>query len=170
MRETEINYQHAKAAERGPDDYAAGGCLVALAMLPLTLLLAALGIRKPQRNRPRSIREVTPDWPRIVCLCGSTRFVDEFNRQRKTLTEAGEIVLSIEVVTTQARQDDPQHANPELKARLDALHLRKIDLADYVLFLNVGGYMGESTRRELAYARASGKEIRFLESEAGVRP
>lgn len=56
-------------------------------------------------------------------MCGSTRFVDEF-------TEVGEIVLSIEVGTTQARGDDPQRADPALKARLDELHKRKIDLAD----------------------------------------
>lgn len=101
--------------------------------------------------------------PRIVCLCGSTRFVDEFNHQRKILTEAGEIVLSIEVATTQARDQDPQHCNPELKAKLDELHKRKIDLADYVLVLNVGQYVGESTQGEVEYAQRLGKEIRFLE-------
>lgn len=108
-------------------------------------------------------KEFHGERPRIVCLCGSTRFVDEFNRQRKALTEAGEIVLSIEVVTTQAREDDPQHCDPELKARLDELHKRKIDLADYCLILNVGGYIGESTRGEIKYANQRGKEIRFLE-------
>lgn len=101
--------------------------------------------------------------PTIVCLCGSTRFIDEFNRQRKVLTEAENIVLSIEVVTTQARDVDPQHVNPELKARLDELHLRKIDLADWVHVLNVGGYIGESTRREIEYAQRLGKRVTFLE-------
>lgn len=52
------------------------------------------------------VRDFGGERPRIVCLCGSTRFVGEFNRQRKALTEAGQIVLSIEVVTTQARADD----------------------------------------------------------------
>jgi hypothetical protein len=103
-------------------------------------------------------------FPPVVCLCGSTRFVDEFNRQRKELTERGQIVLSIEIVTTQARDDDPQHCDPALKARLDELHKRKIDLADYVLVLNVGGYIGDSTRSEIAYAAAHGKPVRYLES------
>jgi rubrerythrin len=102
-------------------------------------------------------------FPLIVCLCGSTRFVDEFNRQRRELTERGQIVLAIEIVTTQARQDDPQHADPALKARLDELHKRKIDLADYVLVLNVGGYIGDSTRSEIAYAHATGKPLRYLD-------
>lgn len=51
----------------------------------------------------------------------------------------------------------------QLKARLHELHLRKIDLADEVLILNVVGYIGESTARELAYARAEGKRVRYLE-------
>jgi len=104
------------------------------------------------------------DFPPVVCVCGSTRFTGEFNRQRKELTERGEIVLSIEVVATQAREHDPQHCDPALKARLDELHKRKIDLADYVLVLNVGRYIDESTRSEIAYATAHGKPVRYLES------
>lgn len=100
--------------------------------------------------------------PKITVLCGSTRFVDTFNEHRKSLTEAGHIVLSIEVVTTQASEVDPQHANPGLKARLDELHKRKIDLADDVLVLNVGGYIGESTRSEIEYAHAVGRPVRYL--------
>jgi hypothetical protein len=109
-------------------------------------------------------------FPPVVCLCGSTRFVAEFNRQRKELTERGEIVLSIEVVTTQARQHDPQHADPALKARLDELHKRKIDLADYVLVLNVGGYVGDSARSEISYARTLGKPVRYLPPPEPVTP
>jgi hypothetical protein len=111
----------------------------------------------------RLVRDFGGPRPRIVCLCGSTRFVDKFNEQRKILTEAGEIVLSIEVVTTQARSEDPQHADPALKARLDELHLRKIDLADYVLVLNASGYVGESTTKEIRYAVAHNKVLEFLE-------
>jgi len=108
--------------------------------------------------------------PCITVLCGSTRFVDEFNRQRKKLTEQGEIVLAIEVVTTQVRDHDPQHVNPRLKARLDELHRRKIDLADRVLVLNVGGYIGQSTRSEIEYAHRLGKPISYLcTSSAGAR-
>ena len=106
-----------------------------------------------------------PDgFPVVVCLCGSTRFVDEFNRQREKLTLEGKIVLSIEIVTTQSREDDPQHVDPDLKAMLDELHLRKIDLADEVLILNVGNYIGESTGREMRYAYETGKAVKFLEN------
>ncbi len=120
------------------------------------------------------VRDFGGDRPGIIVLCGSTRFVDEFNRQAKLLTEAGMIVLSIEVVTMQAREDDPQHADPDLKARLDELHKRKIDLADSVLVLNVGGYIGSSTRSEIEYAEKIGRLISYLEplpgSSGGVWP
>ena len=100
---------------------------------------------------------------KIVCLCGSTRFVDTFNEWRKRLTYEGKIVLSIEIVTSQSVKTDPQHNNHELKQMLDELHLRKIDLADEVFILNVGGYIGEGTSKEIAYARSIGKEINYLE-------
>ena len=53
----------------------------------------------------------------------------------------------------------------KVKESLDELHLRKIDLADEVFILNVGGYIGDSTRSELDYARAQGKPVKFLEPE-----
>jgi hypothetical protein len=117
-----------------------------------------------QATARRARPPATPaERPPVVCLCGSTRFVDEFNRQRTRLTCDGQIVLSIEIVTTQSRASDPQHADPALKARLDELHLRKIDLADYILVLNVGGYTGPSTRNEIAYAHSAGKPVRYLD-------
>lgn len=97
--------------------------------------------------------------PVRVCLCGSTRFPDAFVRATREETLAGRIVLSVGLF---GHQEGIDMGGP-VKAALDALHLRKIDLADEVLFLNVGGYMGESTRRELAYAKTRGKRIRFLE-------
>jgi len=97
--------------------------------------------------------------PTITCLCGSTRFVNEFGEAYARETDAGKIVLSVGRLK-------PQHGwDAEKKAFLDDLHLRKIDLADEVLILNVGGYIGESTRRELEYARSTGKRIRFLEPQ-----
>jgi cell division protein FtsB len=57
---------------------------------------------------------------------------------------------------------------PEQKIALDELHKRKIDLADEVLVLNVGGYIGESTRSEIEYARKLGKPVRYLESAANL--
>lgn len=108
--------------------------------------------------------------PTIVCLCGSTRFWREFQAAGLRETMAGKIVLSIGAASG---TDDEHFGNlpkaeyDRVKEMLDQLHLRKIDLADEVLILNVGGYIGESTARELAYAREHGKRVRFLEAEHG---
>ncbi|GIF76121.1 hypothetical protein [Asanoa siamensis] len=80
--------------------------------------------------------------------------LDEANYR---LTLEGAIVLSVGF---------HPHAAPDpgAKAALAELHLRKIDLADRVHVLNVGGYIGGSTRAEIAYATAQGKPITYLET------
>jgi hypothetical protein len=104
------------------------------------------------------------DCPTIVCLCGSTRFGEAFRDANLRETVAGKIVVSIGCDLRNDYDLWPDEATRErLKRELDELHLRKIDLADEVLILNVGGYIGESTARELAYARCHGKAVRFLE-------
>lgn len=102
------------------------------------------------------------DIPTVVCICGSTRFVDEMNRQAIRFTLEGAIVVRPEIVAYD-RGTDPQHVDPATKAALDELHLRKIDLADRVFVVNIGGYIGPSTAREVAYAMETGKPIAFLE-------
>lgn len=99
--------------------------------------------------------------PTVVCLCGSGRFREAFETAEFDETLQGKIVLTIGCNT----HDIARSAQlAPMKPMLDTLHLRKIDLADEVLILNVGGYIGESTGRELDYARRAGKTIRFLES------
>lgn len=99
--------------------------------------------------------------PVIVCLCGSTRFKQAFVEANFRETMAGKIVLSVgwfshaDTSVYQVSEDE--------KRALDELHLRKIDLADEVLVINVGGYVGESTRREIEYATKCGKPVRYLE-------
>lgn len=103
--------------------------------------------------------------PVIVCLCGSTRFYEEFMKANYEETMAGNIVLSVGFFT---HRSDIAHGQQigctdEEKIKLDELHKRKIDLADEILILNVGNYIGESTRSEIDYAIAHGKSIRYLE-------
>lgn len=105
--------------------------------------------------------------PKIVCLCGSTRFWKTFQEKNLELTKEGCIVLSIGAATA----SDTEHLlqgviTAEDKARFDELHLRKIDLANEVLVLNVGGYIGESTAKEIDYAKRKGKLVFFLEDPA----
>ena len=84
-------------------------------------------------------------------------------------TMKGHIVLSVGV-NLKMEIPDGGHVGealgPEVKEMLDDLHKRKIDLADEVFVLNVGGYIGESTRSEINYAIAHGKPVRYLESIA----
>ena len=118
----------------------------------------------------KAMNSKTGGKPSIVCLCGSTRFIEAFQQANLRETLAGRIVLSIGCNT---KSDTDLIALGELtketKAMLDELHKRKIDLADEVLILNVGGYIGKSTRSEIEYAEEQGKRIRYLESSPIVK-
>lgn len=104
-----------------------------------------------------------PDRPEIVCICGSTRFVDEMSAANRDLTLAGVIVVAPGVLLRAEDHEAGELITDEQKTALGALHLRKIDLADRVLVVNPGGYIGESTSREIAYAHATGKPISFTD-------
>ncbi|MGW0836548.1 hypothetical protein [Streptomyces prunicolor] len=103
-----------------------------------------------------------PARPTIVVLCGSTRYWDQSAEANAYETAAGRIVLApgCNLKQPHALWADPARSN-RLKEVLDDLHLRKIDLADEVLVVNPGGYIGDSTRREIDYARSLGKPIRY---------
>lgn len=104
-----------------------------------------------------------PDRPEIVCICGSTRFAEEMNAVNRELTFAGAIVLAPGVFPRAGDDEADVVLTDEQRAALGALHLRKIDLADRVLVVNPGGYVGESTSGEIAYARAAGKPVAFTD-------
>ena len=97
---------------------------------------------------------------KIVTLCGSTRFKEQFLEAQKHLTLEGCIVISVGLF---GHSGDDDVWKPGVKEMLDDMHLRKIDLADEVFVINVGGYIGESTRREIAYAEKTGKTVKYLE-------
>lgn len=107
------------------------------------------------------------DRPRIVCLCGSTRFYQQFQEANYRETMAGRIVLTVGFYPHAQRQahGEEKGCTPEEKVKLDVLHKQKIDLADEVLVLNVGGYIGSSTRSEVAHAMKTGKPVRWLEPD-----
>ena len=101
--------------------------------------------------------------PKIVCLCGSTKFMQQFFEAGWEFTLRGYIVLSVGVCK-HAEHHGAEALGQEVADRLDKLHLRKIDLADGVFVLNVGGYIGESTRKEIQYAQKHNKSIEYLET------
>lgn len=107
------------------------------------------------------------DRPTIVTLCGSTRFYEAFQRANYEETMAGKIVLSVGFYphSQEKAHSEDEGCTSEQKVALDILHKKKIDLSDEVLILNVGGYVGESTRSEWQHAGETGKVIRFLEPD-----
>jgi hypothetical protein len=102
---------------------------------------------------------MSDERPTIVTLCGSTRFKDAYIKATRDETLAGKIVIGVGLFG----HEEGLAMDGPIKAMLDNLHLRKIDRSDEILVLNVGGYIGSSTRRELEYARKHGKRVRFLE-------
>ena len=99
---------------------------------------------------------------RVVTLCGSTRFREAFLREQKRLTLAGCIVLSVGLF---GHSGDGEVFTEGTKEMLDDMHKRKIDMADGIFVINVGGYIGESTRSEIEYALRTGKDVEYLEPQ-----
>lgn len=106
--------------------------------------------------------------PTVVCLCGSSRFKSAFEIAAMHETLMGRLVVSVGMFGHADSPDGARHLCADgddrdaTKQILDELHLRKIDLADEILVVNVGGYVGSSTSREIAYAVRNGKRVRFL--------
>ena len=112
---------------------------------------------------------------KVVTLCGSTRFKEQYMDVQKRLTLDGCVVISVGLF---GHLGDEEVWKPDTKEMLDDMHLRKIDMADEIFVIcstfgrllamgrkNVGGYIGESTRREIAYAEKIGKKINYLEEQ-----
>ena len=98
---------------------------------------------------------------KVITLCGSTRFKTEFLDTQKRLTLDGNIVISVGLF---GHSGDDEVWAEGTKEMLDDMHKRKIDMADAIYVINVGGYIGSSTRSEIDYALQNGKEVYYLES------
>ena len=104
---------------------------------------------------------------KVITLCGSTRFRDEFMEAQKRLTLEGNIVISVGLFghsgDNEVWENMDEGTLTKTKEMLDDMHKRKIDMADEIYVINVGGYIGESTKSEIEYATATGKIVRYLE-------
>jgi len=103
----------------------------------------------------------------VVTLCGSTRFKDEFLAVQKELTLKGNIVISVGLFghsgDSEVWENMDEGTLTKTKEMLDDMHKAKIDMADEIFVINVGGYIGESTRSEIEYAMQHGKKVSYLE-------
>ncbi len=104
---------------------------------------------------------------KVITLCGSTRFKDAFMEAQKRLTLDGNIVISVGLFghsgDSEVWENMDEGTLTATKTMLDDMHKRKIDMADEIFVINVGGYIGESTRSEIKYAEAQGKQVNYLE-------
>ena len=97
---------------------------------------------------------------KVITLCGSTRFKDEFMRVQKELTLQGNIVISVGLF---GHSGDDEVWSNNVKEMLDDMHKRKIDMSDEIFVINVGGYIGDSTKSEIEYAIKNDKKVNYLE-------
>lgn len=99
---------------------------------------------------------------KVITLCGSTRFEEEFKKVQRALTLQGIIVISVGFFS-HTEENSSEWENDGTKAMLDDMHKRKIDMADEIFVINKDGYIGKSTRSEIEYAKSKGMPIRYLE-------
>ena len=104
---------------------------------------------------------------KVITLCGSTRFKDEFIEVQKQLTLKSNNVISVGLFghsgDNEVWENMDEGTLTKTKEMLDDMHKRKIDMADEIYVINVGGYIGSSTRSEIEYAKVTGKPVRYLE-------
>ena len=104
---------------------------------------------------------------KVITLCGSTRFKNEFMEVQKKLTLAGNIVISVGLFghsgDNEVWEGMSEDTLTETKIMFDDMHKHKIDMADEIYVINVGGYIGESTKSEIEYAEATGKKVNYFE-------
>lgn len=97
----------------------------------------------------------------VITLCGSTRFKDQFLEAQRRLTFEGNIVISVGLFE---HSGDDEVWTEGTKEMLDDMHKRKIDMADGLYVINVGGYTGQSTHSEIEYAQSQSKRVECLEN------
>ena len=106
---------------------------------------------------------------RVVTLCGSTRFKKEFLEIQKELTLKGFIVISVGLFghsgDDEVWEGMDEGTKTKTKEMLDDMHKRKIDMADEIYVIDVDGYIGESTRSEIEYAKETGKKVTYYSEE-----
>ena len=104
---------------------------------------------------------------KVITLCGSTRFKDEFMKAQRDLTLKRNIVISVGLFghagDAEVWESMDEGTYTKTKLMLDDMHKRKIDMADEIFVINVNGYIGESTKSEIEYAKKTGKVINYLE-------
>lgn len=121
---------------------------------------AHLFFKYAREGRIQSSESLIKNQYKIITLCGSIKFKDEFMKVQEKLTLDGNIVLTPNFFNNIKKED----IDEKTKEMLDEMHKQKINMSDEIYVINVGGYIGESTKSEIEYAERKGKKIFYLES------
>ena len=97
---------------------------------------------------------------KVITLCGSTKFKDDFLKEQKRLTLEGNIVISVGLF---GHSGDNEAMDIKTKEMLDDMHKRKIDMADEIFVINKNKYIGSSTKSEIEYALKNNKIVKYME-------
>lgn len=104
----------------------------------------------------------------VITLCGSTKFKEEFLKAQKDLTLKGNIVISVGLFghsgDNEVWENMDEGTLTKMKEMVDDMHKSKIDMSDEIFVINVGGYIGDSTKSEIEYAISKNKKVSYLES------
>ena len=126
-----------------------------------------LDVKQEYRFELQNVENKMVKKYKVITLCGSTRFRDEFMKTQKDLTLKGNIVISVGLFghsgDSEVWESMDEGTLTKIKEMLDDMHKRKIDMADEIFVINVGGYIGSSTKSEIEYALKNGKKVNYLE-------
>ena len=115
-------------------------------------------ILKNENIKEKIKMSIVKDKYNVITLCGSIRFKNEFMKVQEELTLDGNIVF-----TPNFFNNLKGEIKKETRKMLDEMHRQKIDMSNEIYVINCGGYIGESTKSEIEYAKANGKKISYLE-------
>jgi len=95
----------------------------------------------------------------IITLCGSTRFKREYEIVNRELELSDWAVFTVACYYHQEKSPELREWILRNKRKLDSLHLAKIDLPQAIVIIDVGGYIGKSTKSEIQHAKKRNKPI-----------
>ena len=132
--------------------------IILLAILLIIISIINVTMMFKIKKHDNYLRAKVYDKHKVITLCGSTRFKNEFEMVNKELTLRGHIVISVGCF---GHSGDVESFNYNTKRMLDKIHKRKIDLASAIMVINKDNYIGESTKSEIEYAKATNKEVYY---------
>ena len=135
-----------------------GYVMIFISILLVTVSIINIRMMFRIRKHGNNLRAKVYDKHKVITLCGSTKFKNEFEIVNKELTLRGHIVISVGCF---GHSGDVESWNYKTKQMLDKIHKRKIDLATAIMVINKDGYIGESTKKEIEYAKSTNKEIYY---------